>query len=116
MRGRDGEREGERKGEGEGEGEHHYIYPGIQKLLANLKPHESTGPDLKLPTVFKELSHEFSPFSKLYLTSHFKLARFRMSGRKLTLPQFSKKKRRQTQSQQLPSRFTDVHHRKVYGA
>ena len=65
--------------------------PGIQKLLANLNPHKATGPDLIPPTVLKELSHEIPPFSKLYLTCHFKLARFRMTGRKLTSPQFSKR-------------------------
>ena len=35
--------------------------PGIQKLLANLKPHNATGPDCIPPTVLKELSHEISP-------------------------------------------------------
>ena len=45
---------------------------------------------------------KFPPFSKLYLTCHFKLARFRMTGRKLTSPQFSK---RETNS---PSNYRPV--------
>ena len=39
--------------------------PGIQKLLANLKPHKATGPDLIPPTVLKELSHEISPILEI---------------------------------------------------
>ena len=61
--------------------------PGIQKLLANLKPHKATGPDLIPPNSFERTQ----PFSQLYLTCQSKLARFRMTGRKLALPQFSKK-------------------------
>ena len=38
---------------------------GIQKLLANLKPHTATGPDLIPPTVLKELSHEISPILEI---------------------------------------------------
>ena len=39
--------------------------PGIQKLLANLKPHKATGPDLIPPTVLKELSHAISPILEI---------------------------------------------------
>ena len=38
---------------------------GIQKLLANLKPHKATGPYLIPPTVLKELSHEISPILEI---------------------------------------------------
>ena len=38
-----------------------------------------------------------------------------MTGRKLTLPQFSKIETNTVQST-IPSCFTDLHHRKVYGA
>ena len=39
--------------------------PGIQKLLANLKQHKATGPDLIPPTVLKELSYEISPILEI---------------------------------------------------
>ena len=39
--------------------------PGIQKLLANLKPHKATGPDCIPPTVLKELNHEISPILEI---------------------------------------------------
>ena len=39
--------------------------PGIQKFLANLKPHKATGPNLITPAVLEELSHEISPILEI---------------------------------------------------
>ena len=87
---------------------------GIQRLLANLKPHKATGPDLIPPTVLKELSHEISPILEIIFNMSLQTRQVPNDWKEANIVPIFKKEDKQ--SQQLPSRFTDLHHRKVYGA
>ena len=73
---------------------------GILKLLAGLDPSKAAGPDAIKPVVLRFLKDQVAPppYSKQYFSNQYTLARYLLTGRRLSSLPFSKKATNVTQA------------------